>query len=344
MKKLAVLAVAILLGQGIVFAGTQKKSDVLVSVNNNKITKTYINDALKREVMLLPESQRTQENLQKLTTGIINKRIDELVVLDAAKKAKVTATAKEVQNAVSATKKQYKTEAEFNAALKAQGLTKAKYESQVKDNLTRVKYLSGEVKKRVSLPTEEELTAFYNETVAKVKGQKVQANANTDELSTVAANRLKRIYCQQNKVRQIFIKYSDDYTKEQKKEVSEKIKSLKNALSAKDVNFAQLSEQYSDDEALKQVRGDIGYVLKEDLTPEVAKVIFGLKIGAYNKSPIKTGNGYHFFRVEEMKADMPVEFDNVKQYLADTLYKQSVQDEYDKLVEELRSKATIKVN
>ena len=200
------------------------------------------------------------------------------------------------------------------------------------------------IKKRTAQPTDEEVADFYKNVVAKVKKQPVQFDKKTDELTTAAANRLKRIYGEQVKVRQIFVKYSDELTKEQKKEVNDKIKELKKELSAKDVNFAQLSETYSDDEALRQARGDIGYMLKEDLTPEVAKVVFGLKIGGFNKSPIKTGNGYHFFRVEEMKADMPIEFDDVKQFLADAMYRQSIQDEYEKLMDELRAGANIKFN
>lgn len=344
MRKFLVLMAIFMLSANL-FATEQKGTDVLVSVNNSKITKTYVNNLLQKEAMLLPESQRTQDNLQKLTNAIISKRIDEIVVLDAAKKAKTSVTAKDVQNAINTTKKQYKNDADFNAALKKQGLTKAKYESEVKDNLMRVKYVSNEMKKRAAVPTEEEVQAFYNISVAKVNGEKVQLNnKQADEITDAAANRFKRIYGQQAKVRQIFIKYSDKYTKEEKKAVDEKIKNLKKELSAKHVNFAQLSEKYSDDDLLKQTKGDIGYVMKEDLTPEVSKVIFGLKIGAFNKSPIKTGNGYHFFRLEEMKADMPIEFEEVKPYLADALYKQSIQNEYEKLLAELRSKATIKVN
>ena len=151
MRKFFVLTVALMLVANL-FAAEQKGADVLVTVNNNKITKTYVNNALKREAALLPEEQRTQENLQKLTTGIVNKKIDELVVLDAAKKAKTNVTAKEVQAAVNATKKQYKNDADFNAALKQQGLTRAKYEAEVKNNLMRVKYISDEMKKRAITP------------------------------------------------------------------------------------------------------------------------------------------------------------------------------------------------
>ncbi len=344
MKKFLVLTVALLLSGSVLAAQGTKGADVLVSVNNSKITRAYIDNALQREAALLPEEQRTQENLQNLANNIISRRIDELVVLDAAKKAKVTVSAKEVKDAVDANKKNFKTEADFNNALKQQGTTRAKYESDIKDNLIRVKYISNEVKKRTELPADEEIETFYNYVVAKVKNKPVKADAKTDELATSAANRLKRIYGEQVKVRQIFVKYSDNLTKEQKKEVNDKIKELKKELSAKDVNFSQLSEKYSDDEVLRQTRGDIGYVLKEDLTPEVSKVIFGLKIGEYNKSPIKTGNGYHFFRVEEMKADMPIEYNAVKQFLADTLYRQSIQDEYGVLMDELRASANIKFN
>ena len=130
--------------------------------------------------------------------------------------------------------------------------------------------------------------------------------------------------------------------KEQKKEVNDKIKELKKELSLQDVNFAQLSVKYSDDQTLRQKKGDLGFVLKEDITPEVAKVVFALDVGSYNTKPVQTSNGYHFFRVEEKKAKMPIEYDDIKDTISDLLYKRNIQIGYDKLISELKSNSDIK--
>ena len=68
-----------------------------------------------------------------------------------------------------------------------------------------------------------------------------------------------------------------------------------------------------------------------------------MPVGDYNKTPIKTNNGYHFFRVEEKKAKMPIELDDVKDSLSDLLYKQNIQTEYDKLMAELKANAEITI-
>lgn len=342
MKRIVVFMMAMMLLSGGVFAAEQKSSDVVARVNGSKITKTYINRILKNEAALLPEEQRTQENLQNLAGRIINQRIDELLILDAAKKAKITVSSQEVKKSADSIKKNFKTDADFNTYLKKQDLTKAQFDAEVKNNLIRVKYISQEMKKRAFPPEQEELNVFYNAVVSKINGDKLKVEGVNEDLVSAAANNLQRVYGEQAKVRQIFVRYSKDFTKEEKKSADEKIKNLKKELSGKNVNFAQLSEKYSDDAALRQKRGDIGYVSKEDLTPEVAKLIFGLNVGAYNKSPLKTGNGYHFFRVEEKKASMPIEFNDVKQYLSDTIYKQSIQNEYDKMINEMRAAADIK--
>ena len=200
----------------------------------------------------------------------------------------------------------------------------------------KIKYVSNEIKSRAKNPTDEEVKEFYNNVISKIKGLDLELSIQEDKLVSSVANNLKRNYGEQVKIRQIFIKYSDSFSKEQKKEVNEKIKELKKELSLQDI-------KYSDDQSLRQKKGDLGFVLKEDITPEVAKVVFALPVGDYNKKPIQTANGYHFFRVEEKKAKMPIEFDEVKESLSDLLYKQNIQTEYDKLMAELKANSDIKI-
>ena len=340
MKKTVFLLFALFLLQNVVVA--QETGDVVATVNGQNITKKYVNKILKEDFDKLPENQRTDENVKLLVNKIVNQKIEDILLIDAAKQAKVEVTKEAIDTAMNNIKAGFKTEKDFEDDLKNEGLTKKEFEKELKESLMKIKYVSTEINNKAQKPTEEELKTFYNNVISRIKGLDLNLPLQEEKLVSSVANNLKRTYSEQVKIRQIFIKYSDSFTKEQKKEVNDKIKELKKELSLQDVNFAQLSVKYSDDQVLRQKKGDLGFVLKEDITPEVAKVVFGLPVGDYNKNPVKTDNGYHFFRVEEKKAKMPIEFDDVKSSIYDLLYKLNIQQTYDKLIAELKSKADIK--
>lgn len=340
MKKIVFLLFALFLLQNVVVA--QETNDVVATVDGQNITKKYVNKILKEDFDKLPENQKTDENLKLLVNKIVNQKIEDILLIDAAKQAKVEVTKEAIDTAMNNIKAGFKTEKDFEEDLKNEGLTKKEFETELKESLMKIKYVSTEINSKAQKPNDEELKNFYDNVISRIKGLELNLSLQEEKLVSSVANNLKRIYSEQVKIRHIFIKYSDTFTKEQKKEVTEKIKELKKELSLQDMNFAQLSVKYSDDQVLRQKKGDLGFVLKEDLTPEVAKVVFSLPVGDYNKNPIKTDTGYHFFRVEEKKAKMPIEFDDVKGSVYDLLYKLNIQKAYDKLITELKSKADIK--
>ena len=325
------------------FVNAEEKSDVIATVNGKTITKTFVNKILQQDFAVLPEEQKTEENVAILANKIVNQKIEEILLIDAAKKAGTEISKEDLDSAINKIKSNFKTEKDFENDLKSQGLTKKEFEQELKESLMKIKYVSTEIKNRTQNPTDEELKTFYNNVMSKIKGQDLDLSIQEDKLVSSVAKNLKRNYSEQVKIRQIFIKYSDSFTKEQKKTVDEKIKELKKELTLQDMNFARLSEKYSDDQVLRQKKGDLGFVLREDVTPEVAKVVFALPVGDYNKKPVQTTNGYHFFRVEEKKAKMPIEFDDIKDSISDLIYKQNIQTEYDKLISELKANADIKI-
>ena len=341
MKKIILMLFVLFVSQS--FIGAQENTDVIATVNGRNITKTYVNKVLQQDVNNLPENQKTEDNINMLVNKIVNQKVEELLLIDAAKKANVEVSKDEIQTAINNIKSNFGTEKDFENDIKKQGLTKKEFENEVKESLMKIKYVSNEIKYRTKNPTDDEVKDFYNNVISKLKGQDLNLSIQEDKLVSSVANSLKRNYSEQVKIRQIFIKYSDSFSKEQKQTVNEKIKELKKELSLQDMNFANLSVKYSDDQVLRQKKGDLGFVLKEDVTPEVAKIVFALPVGDYNKKPVQTTNGYHFFRVEEKKAKMPIEFDDIKDSLSDLLYKQNIQIEYDKLMAELKANADIKI-
>ena len=341
MKKIFITLTLLFFLQG--FINAQENNEIIATVNGQNITKTYVNKALQEDFSKLPENQRTEDNVKVLANKIVNQKIEDILLINAAKKANINISKEEIQTAVNNIKSQFKTEKDFETDLKKQGLTKKEFEKEIKESLMKIKYVSNEIKNRAQNPTDEQLKNFYNNVISRINGLDLKLSPQEDKLVSSVANGLKRQYSEQVKIRQIFIKCSDDFTKEQKKEVNEKIKELKKELSLQDVNFAQLSVKYSDDQSLRQKKGDLGFVLKEDITPEVAKVVFALDVGAYNTKPVKTSNGYHFFRVEEKKAKMPIEYDDIKDSISDLLYKQNIQTAYDNLIAELKQNSSIKI-
>src|SRR6266849_1337414 len=65
----------------------------------------------------------------------------------------------------------------------------------------------------------------------------------------------------------------------------------------KDGDFASLARQYSQREPAKG--GDLGYLTRDEIAPELADIAFDLEIGAYAKAPIKTDAGWSVIKVED---------------------------------------------
>ncbi|MGE5445344.1 MAG: peptidylprolyl isomerase [Ignavibacteriales bacterium] len=62
--------------------------------------------------------------------------------------------------------------------------------------------------------------------------------------------------------------------------------------------FENLVDQFSEDSTSKKRGGDIGYISRERLSPEIENKIFSLKEGEIS-DPIETENGFHVIKVTE---------------------------------------------
>jgi parvulin-like peptidyl-prolyl isomerase len=80
------------------------------------------------------------------------------------------------------------------------------------------------------------------------------------------------------------------------------------------------------------------------LAKPLEDAVFKLTVGEWTKEPIKSDYGYHFFRVEERKASTSFVYDDVKKDLMEVLYQQNTKKAYDQWLENIKSKATIKIN
>ena len=293
---------------------------------------------------MIPASEQTEERLNELKNQILNQKIDQMLLIQEAKKAKIKVQKREVNDAVNQIKKRFPNDADFNAELKKEGITYAQFEKRIEEQLMSMRYVEQSMKNKVKQPTEEECKTFYDNVRKQMRGEKVDVPADQKDLVNNVAVLLKRMSSEQVRVRQIFIKSGKNDSAEEKKAALSRVANVKKELAKGTLSFADISEKYSEDEALRQRKGDMGVIVKGDLAKPLEEAVFKLTVGEWTKEPIKSDYGYHFFRVEERKASTSFVYDDVKKDLMEVLYQQNTKKAYDQWLENIKSKATIKIN
>ena len=113
------------------------------------------------------------------------------------------------------------------------------------------------------------------------------------------------------------------------------------ALSA-GADFSKLSSLKSADENLKKNGGNLGYISRGMLQPDIEKEIFALKPGQYTK-PVATGNGYSLLKMEESKPPQKIAYDAAKENIKTSFVNQAITKEMPKFLAELRAKAKLEI-
>jgi len=119
-------------------------------------------------------------------------------------------------------------------------------------------------------------------------------------------------------------------------EEAEKAKAL-----LKTKGWAWVASRYSVD-ATARHGGDLGYLTKGNMIPELEAVIFGMKPGETTDC-IKSDFGYHIFRLEDVReALVPVGLEDVREQIMNTLMLEKRKNAYRALLDSLKVHADIR--
>ncbi len=105
---------------------------------------------------------------------------------------------------------------------------------------------------------------------------------------------------------------------------------------AKGEDFAKLAKEKSFAPS-REKDGDEGYIPSNAMPDFVKKPIVALKKGEYNKEAIKTDNGFHIFKVEDIRDTSPLKYEEAKNMLKQVI----MQEEMVKLMERLNKQANV---
>jgi parvulin-like peptidyl-prolyl isomerase len=331
---------------GNILAASEVLDQTLAVVNGTPIFVSEFNSVfiplLEQYKQNVPIAEQTEEKVGKLKDEILNQKIEEIILKQEVKKQKIKVLKKEIQDAVDDVRKKFKNEAEFKAELKKENITIAEFEKKLTDQLANIKLIKQSVEANVKPPTETEVKDIYDKAIAKVKAKKTNVSSADDLIIANFANALKRASGEHVRLRQIFISCPKGATAVQVKTAQEKIATVKKELQKK--SFADVAGQYTEDSDSKQRNGDLGVIAKGDLLPIINNTVFAIKVGDYNREPIKTEVGYHFFKVEEKRASRDITFDDAKNDITGVLYQNKARKAYAEYINDLKSKSNIKIN
>ena len=292
---------------------------------------------------ILPKEQLTEQRMNELKNMILDKKIDEVLLKQEAKKQKITVSKKEVSDNLNEIKKQMGGEAALNAEIRKLKLTPEAFEKKISEQVLLMKLLNQNVGSLTKPPTDAEIKDLYDKVITKIKGGNTGPATEEDNLIENTVSEVKKIFGEKVKIRQIFIKNPKGATAAETKAAEAKVEPIKKDLQKKP--FADIAGQYSEDAISKSQKGNIRTATKGDLSPEIEKIAFATKAGEYTKEPIKTNKGYYFIKVEEKLVSREITLDkSLKDYLSSILTQINTLKSYNRYVNSLKAKANIKIN
>lgn len=107
-------------------------------------------------------------------------------------------------------------------------------------------------------------------------------------------------------------------------------------------DFSEIAMEKSSGPSAAQ-GGDLDYVAKGTIIPEIEEVIFALELEELSEV-VKTDFGFHILKITEKKPETVKTLEEVREEIVQTLLPEKQKEAFDNLLEELKSKVEIEIN
>lgn len=362
MKTINKFAAALLLaGTGAGPAAAAKISEGLAaSVNNEPIT---VSDYEKAKAALteqytaaMPDFFRQADAAAQLEKAALDKLVDETLLRQKAEALKLKVYERELENGITEIRKRFsvtpdgekltpeKAEEVFRSELKKDGLTMEEFREKIRKQLMVQKLVQDTVKARVKLPGDAEVKAYFNNLALMLKGSEAEVKGlDTEAMEDLKAvtGRFREVTAERLRLRHILLKTKEGATPEENAALMKKAQDIRKEL-AEGLDFDEAAVKYSEDLESAKNGGDLGYVVKGMLPPEIEKPAFEMQVGGISQ-PLQSKFGWHILRLEEKRAAQKLRYDAVKDDLEQILSQTSFAAELAAYLKELRKDAKVQV-
>ncbi len=243
------------------------------------------------------------QQVEQMRKSVLDSLITAELIRQEAKKKNITVPKAEVTKRVQQIKKIFKTDKEFQAALKEQNLTESELDEKVEEQSIAEKMLK-QVTGSVKL-SNKDLKDYYNK------------------------NKAQMVEPERKQWRHIVVK-TDKKAKDLRKQLEE------------GADFAELAEANSEDTATKDKGGDLGLRQDTDFPPEISQGLTDVELDGYSEV-IKDSTGYHIFQLKEIKEEQQMSFKEVKPQLKQNLTREKEQSKFATWLENVKKKAKIEI-
>ncbi len=108
-------------------------------------------------------------------------------------------------------------------------------------------------------------------------------------------------------------------------------------------DFAKIAKESSIDTNSAKIGGDLGFLSRDQISPEHEMVVVRLKKGDVSE-PIKTLKGYDIIKVTDKKTGSIVEFEKVKDLISQHLSAEKQKEVFDSYIESLKKTYAVEIN
>ena len=287
-------------------------NDIILQSEMEERAKPYLGEA-EREV----DPKVKEKKRQTILREVLERMIDEQLILQQAGDLKVTVTQDDIDKAVDDIKQQnHINQDQLVEALKEQGMSLPSYRQDLKRQITRIKVISIAVRSRVSI-SDDDIKTYYDQNV-KSTGVDRKVHAS-----------------------HIFVTIPDGATVQQVEEKRAFAASLVQKARAGE-DFAKLAREHSEDAATRKEGGDLGWFGRGALPSAVEEIVFNMEPGEV-RGPIRAERGFHVLKLVDKKDEQVRPLAEVKEQLRTALFTQEMEKQTKNWLAELRKKAHIDV-
>lgn len=301
-------------------AALSETADKIIAVVNDEIiTLKEFNEACEPYLKKIEETYRGKDKetvIKQTKDAILQRLVDNLLIEYEAKKAGTAIKDEEVTNVLhDMLAKQNISMEDFLKKLESEGNSLDSVKNEIKGQLMRMRLMRREIKSKIMI-SDQEIGEYYNQ--------------HRDEYEGKEAVRIKQILL-------LLPSGADRETKAKIKEKAEQIQ--KRAISGE--SFESLAAQYSQGPAADQ-GGDVGFIEKGGIIPEVEAVAFGLQQDKVS-NVIESTAGFHIIKVVDKRGAGLKPIAVVREEIKAKLEDGKLEKKYDEWISEVRKKSHIEI-
>ncbi|MBI5211657.1 MAG: peptidylprolyl isomerase [Elusimicrobia bacterium] len=355
-----ILLSAVIVGSLAQAAGAKLMEDAVATVNGQPVLLSEYQKELKNTLEMWERNQPgavvQPERLKELREKILEQLIDHEVMFQEGGKLKLKVRERDIEQGIEEVKTRFtrdeagKTvpEAEadenFKKQLKAEGVSFTQFRERISRQVMIRKVIESEVRQKVTPPDEKEIKEYFEKAKAYiVSGSSLPPKGMEEEAGLIfmeVARDIRLMSSERVRVSRILVRFSPGASPGEKKRARQAAMDLKKRLDEGKIGFAELAKAESEDPESAARGGDIGFIFKGLVPPEIEKVAFSLDVGVVSQ-PVETDTGFHIIRIVEKRAAETPEFASFREQLGQFLMNVHFGDELNKYVKGIKAKAII---